>query len=70
MRSFRDVPVFLFLVREDQTSKACTPSVVSSSLIVDKGNDFVNMEIKHLSWMLSGDLSAKKSDQFTHPQEI
>jgi len=38
--------------------------------VVDKGNDFVKTEIERLGRMLSGDLSAKKSDEFTKRQNI
>ncbi|XP_065915542.1 uncharacterized protein [Dysidea avara] len=38
--------------------------------VVDKGNDFVKTEIERLGRMLSGDLSAKKSDEFTKRRNI
>ena len=38
--------------------------------VVDKGNDFIKTEIERLGRMLSGAVSAQKSDEFTKRQNI
>lgn len=38
--------------------------------MVEKGNDYVKSEIERLGRLLSGDVSAKKNDEFTKRQNI
>ena len=38
--------------------------------IMDKGKDYVNNEIERLGRLLTGDVSAKKNDEFTKRQNI
>lgn len=38
--------------------------------MAEKGNEFVKKEIERLGRLLAGDVSAKKSDEFTKRQNI